>query len=47
MVDAYSSAQDYNANLARTLRLPQMGLSLAPLRTAQSTALAPTFTLRF
>jgi Borrelia membrane protein P13 len=47
VVDAYSSAKDYNANLAKSLRLPEMNLSLAPLRTPQSTALAPTFTLRF
>ncbi len=47
VVDAYSSAKDYNANLAKSLRLPEMNLSVVPLRTPQSTALAPTFTLRF
>lgn len=47
-VDAYQSANEYNANLAKKLRLPMMDLSLAPLRTAaQSTALAPTLTWRF
>jgi TM2 domain-containing membrane protein YozV len=47
-VDAYQSANEYNVNLAKRLRLPMMDLSVAPLRTAtQSTALAPTLTWRF
>jgi hypothetical protein len=47
IVDAYRSAKDYNARLAQSLGLSGVGLSLAPLRTPQGTALAPTLTLRF
>jgi hypothetical protein len=46
-VDAYSSTGDYNVELARRLKLPDINLSVAPLRTPQGTALAPTLTLRF
>jgi hypothetical protein len=47
VVDAYSSAKDFNADLARRLRLPEIFVSLAPIRARESTALAPTLTLRF
>jgi TM2 domain-containing membrane protein YozV len=51
LVDAYQSANEYNTELARKLRLPMMSLSdlsVAPIRTAQgTTTLAPTLTWRF
>jgi hypothetical protein len=47
IVDAYTSAKGYNARLAQSLGLSGVGLSVAPLRTPQGTALAPTLTLRF
>jgi hypothetical protein len=50
IVDAYQSANEYNVNLARKLRLPMMSLSdvsVAPIRTPQGTTLAPTLTWHF
>jgi hypothetical protein len=48
VVDAYQSANEYNADLARKLRLPMMNLSVVPVRTSgQTTAVAPTLTWRF